>query len=76
MKEIVDKLFNWIDKTDQSGSYRITDTTVYRIDTQTNSYLGQIFFQDDIQIKVKVEDKRVIKILKQNIQRVTVVKPV
>lgn len=73
MNAIVGRLFNWMDQNGVQGSIS-TDPTVYRVETVTHTYCGQILFQDDFKIKVKIEGPRIVKILKQNIQRVVIVK--
>ena len=73
MKEIMDLLFRFKSENPNPSIIAI-DPTIYRIDTNTHSYIGQILFQNDILIKVKTEGPRVVKILKQNIQRVVIEK--
>lgn len=74
MIEIVGRLFGWKDQ-DRIGQTTVTDLTVYKIETNTHSYSGQIVFQDDVKLKIKTEGPRVIKVLKQNIQRIVILKP-
>lgn len=73
MNAIVGRLFNWMDQSQVQGSIS-TDPTVYRIETVTHTYYGQILFQDDYKLKIKIEGPRIVKILKQNIQRIVIVK--
>lgn len=73
MNVIVGRLFGWMDKTRPLGTIS-TDPTVYKVETITDTYCGQIMFQDDYALKIKTEGPRVIKILKQNIQRIVIIK--
>ena len=49
------------------------DPTVYRIETASRKYCGQIIYQDDVIIKLKVAKPKQVKILKANIDRITIV---
>lgn len=73
MNGIVDRLFGWMNQ-NHSQETPTTDPTMYWVVTNTNSYHGQIIVQDDIQLKLKTEG-RVVKVLKQNIQRIAISKP-
>ena len=50
------------------------DSTLYLIQTKTQSYTGNIAFQNDTFMKVSLtsEKQKVVKILKQNIQKVEI----
>ena len=50
------------------------DPTLYIIQTKTQRYTGNIAFQNDTFMKVSLNEERqkVVKILKQNIQRVEI----
>jgi hypothetical protein len=51
------------------------DTTLYRIHTKTQRYTGNIAFQNDTFMKVSLseEKQKVVKILKENIQKVEII---
>jgi hypothetical protein len=49
------------------------DPTLYKVITQTDTYCGRISYQDNVIIWLKVTDKPV-KILKENIVRITIYK--
>lgn len=73
MNGIVENIFKWMDKTPPQ-SFPVIDPTLYRVETVTHSYLGQILFQDDAHLKLKVEGPRIIKVLKQNVKQINIVK--
>ncbi len=73
MNEIVGSLFKWINK-NPPQSFPVTDPTTYRVETITHSYIGQILFQDDMHLKLKVEGPRIIKVLKQNVKQIIIVR--
>lgn len=52
------------------------DPTLYQIHTRTQRYTGNIAFQNDIFMKVMLaeEKQKVIKILKENIQKVEIIR--
>ena len=49
------------------------DPTVYRIETSMKKYCGKIIYQDDMMIKLKTSRAKAVKILKPNIDRITIV---
>jgi hypothetical protein len=51
-----------------------SDPTLYRIHTKTQRYTGNIAFQNDTFMKVSLteEKQKVVKILKENIQKVEI----
>jgi hypothetical protein len=53
----------------------ISDPTLYLIQTRSQNYTGKIAFQNDTFMKVELmtERQKVVKILKQNIQKVEIV---
>jgi len=51
----------------------IEDPTVYHIETVQRKYCGKIIYQDDMMIKLKVAKPKAVKILKTNIERITIV---
>ena len=73
MNVIVGRLFRWMDQNRPLGSIS-ADPTVYKVETITHTYCGQILFQDDYALKIKTEGPRIVKILKQNIQRIVIIK--
>ena len=72
MKEMVDLLFRWVEKRPPQELIS-ADTTVYKVKTSTGIYCGQIIFQDEIRVKIKTDGPRIVKVLKQNIQRIEIV---
>ncbi|MBL7870973.1 MAG: hypothetical protein JNM78_05140 [Cyclobacteriaceae bacterium] len=48
------------------------DPTEYRITTYTHEYLGMIIHQDDFMITFQNQKKKVVKILKSNINQISV----
>ncbi len=60
--------------TDQSDTMPVMDPTVYRVETHAHTYCGQIVFQDDVQMKLRIENHKPVKVLKANIQRISIVK--
>ena len=50
------------------------DPTVYQVETAVRRYCGKIIYQDDMMIKLKIAKPKPVKILKTNIERITVVK--
>ena len=51
----------------------VDDPTVYQIETSMRKYCGKIIYQDDMMIKLKIAKPKSIKILKSNIERITVI---
>ena len=52
----------------------VTDSTVYLIETNTRQYCGIIIYQDDIVIRMQCAKPKMVKILKANIERITIVR--
>jgi|GEM_PF-1654071 len=52
----------------------IPDSTLYQVESASHIYCGRIQYQDDVFIKLVTEKPRVVKILKENIRRITIVK--
>jgi hypothetical protein len=52
----------------------VQDTTLYQVITSSKQYCGHIVFQDDVQLKLKTDKVRIVKILKENIRQVSIVK--
>ena len=49
------------------------DWTIYRIDTTFKHYCGRIIYQDDVVIKLKIARPKPVKILKSNIEKMSIV---
>ena len=56
------------------GIHPPMDPTIYRIETMARKYCGRIVYQDDVVIKLKIAKPKPVKILKSNIERITIVK--
>jgi hypothetical protein len=52
----------------------LEDPTLYQIKTNQHEYAGKILFQDNMIIKLKVDEMKVVKILKENIRKITIQK--
>lgn len=52
----------------------IEDPTFYQVETNQHEYAGKILFQDSMVIKLKINDIKVVKILKENIRKITIQK--
>jgi hypothetical protein len=52
----------------------IEDPTFYLIKTNQHEYEGKILFQDNVIIKLKVDETKVVKILKENILKIRIQK--
>ena len=52
------------------------DPTLYQISTRNRIFEGYIIFQDEIMIKFRTTDLKPVKILKNNIQKVTIVREI
>lgn len=50
----------------------ILDPTLYHVETASHIYCGHIQYQDDMFIKLQTEKPRIVKILKENIRRITI----
>jgi len=48
------------------------DPTAYRITTNTHEYLGMIIYQDDFSIKFLSQKNKTVRILKSNINQMSV----
>ncbi len=49
------------------------DPTVYQIDTLIGTYEGKIVYQDDVVIRLRINEEKMVKILKVNINRIRIV---
>jgi hypothetical protein len=65
--------FFWIN-TEPHQEVPPLDPTVYRIETLARTYCGQIIFQDDMQMKLKLVNHRPVKVLKHNIKCVSIMR--
>lgn len=45
----------------------MSDHTLYQITTRTNTFYGQIMYQDDVMMKLQTKEGKPVKILKENI---------
>ena len=52
----------------------VIDPTVYCVETAARNYCGVIIYQDDVVIKIKGFKPKPVKILKTNIERITIMK--
>jgi hypothetical protein len=59
---------------DNSTPEVMADPTVYCVETHQHTYCGRIIFQDDVQLKLQTEENKSVKILKENIRRVQVLR--
>lgn len=50
------------------------DPTLYQIITNQHQYAGKILFQDAVVIKLKIDEMKVVKILKENILKISIQK--
>lgn len=51
----------------------IEDPTIYQVKTSIGNYCGKIVYQDDVMMMLKIAKPKAIKILKSNIERITMV---
>jgi|SRR5690349_20263526 len=51
-----------------------SDPAVYLVETSMRKYCGVIIYQDDVMIKLQCAKPRTMKILKANIERITIVR--
>lgn len=52
------------------------DPTLYQVTTNQHEYAGKILFQDGVIIKLKIDEMKVVKILKENIRKISIHKGV
>lgn len=52
----------------------VEDPTIYQVETSFHKYCGRIIYQDEVMIQLKSFKPKAIKILKANINKITVVK--
>ena len=52
----------------------IEDPTIYQVKTTLGNYCGKIIYQDDIMMMLKIAKPKAIKILKTNIEMISMVK--
>jgi hypothetical protein len=50
------------------------DPTLYQVTTSQHQYAGKILFQDGVIIKLKIDEMKVVKILKENIRKIAIQK--
>lgn len=67
-------VLNFFSRQENSMPETLADPTVYCIETVQRMYYGRIIFQDDVQLKLQTEDNKPVKILKENIRRVQVMR--
>ena len=60
--------------TSKSESPTLEDPTLYHVKTHQHEYAGKILFQDSVLIKLKINEEKVVKILKENIKKITIQK--
>ena len=51
----------------------IEDPTIYQVKTTLGNYCGKIIYQDDMMMMLKIAKPKAIKILKTNIERISMV---
>jgi hypothetical protein len=68
----ITKIFTW----GKPLTYEFLDPTQYRITTNTNEYLGIIIYQDAFLIKFQSQKNKMVKILKSEINQMSVVLPI
>ncbi len=64
------KLFLSREKPEPSGA--IEDLTIYKVETRTNTYCGRISHQNDMMMWLRSSTDKPVKILKENITRITI----
>jgi hypothetical protein len=67
-------VLNFLNRQENSATETLTDPTMYCIETTQRTYYGRIIFQDDVQLKLQTEENKAVKILKENIRRVQVMR--
>lgn len=70
---IIDSLL-FASKPKEAISENLLDPTVYLIVTSRQTYCGNIIFQDDTMIKFRTLALKPVKILKENIQQISIFK--
>jgi hypothetical protein len=50
------------------------DSSVYKIETSNGKYCGRIIYQDDVTIRLRCSKHKPVKILKENIFHISLVK--
>jgi hypothetical protein len=51
----------------------LADTTVYKVETRTGTHCGIISYQDDMVIWMRSTKEKPVKILKENIDRISLI---
>ena len=64
------KLLNFMLRPTQQRA--LEDRTLYQVATRTNNYSGRISYQDNVVIWLSIEEEKQVKILKDNIVRITI----
>jgi len=64
------KLLNFMLRPTQQRA--LEDRTLYQVETRTNNYCGCISYQDNVVIWLSIEEDKQVKILKDNIVRITI----
>jgi hypothetical protein len=72
MKSLIKSLMELF-TTSQPIRLVVEDPAVYQIETTMRKYCGKIIYQDDMMIKLKIAKPKAVKILKSNIERITIV---
>jgi hypothetical protein len=70
--EMLLKLFSGV-QTQTSSEKPIHDTTLYKIETATNSYNGRIVHDDGVAILFMTSHGKSVKILKENVKSIVIV---
>lgn len=71
--EMLFKLFSGV-QTQAPSEKAMDDTTLYKIETATNLYNGRIMYQDSSAIVLMTTAGKSVKILKENVKRITIEK--
>jgi hypothetical protein len=69
--EILLKLLSPLFKRQQTLA-PIGDSTLYRVQTRTNTYCGRIMHQDEVVIRFQSNEGKPVKILKENIRNISI----
>src|SRR5690349_21357080 len=56
------------------GASNLSDSAVYLVETSARQYCGIIIYQDDVVIRMQCAKPKLVKILKSNIERITIVR--
>lgn len=69
--EVLLKLFSGV-QTQAQSEKAMDDTTLYKIETQTNLYHGRIVNQDNVAIVFLTTQGKSVKILKENVRSIII----